>query len=124
MGKVEDQSVSSTVDSTVTWRSCVALCPGSRSGCSGDILDEIVAPTIKVEIKDLQPLDGSNKTKVVFAVVPAEKNSRVSSTVQSLVRDTFESLVTNQHPLHCQRMLSCVVRGEFLLVQLFSQVYL
>ncbi|XP_052176462.1 uncharacterized protein LOC127790809 [Diospyros lotus] len=65
----------------------------------GDIFDEIEAPTAKVEVISLKPLDASNRTKVVFAVVPDEKNSRVSSTAQSLIRSGFVSLVTRQYPL-------------------------
>ncbi|PSS34876.1 Extensin like [Actinidia chinensis var. chinensis] len=64
----------------------------------GDIFDEIEAPTIKVEIVSLKPLTGSNVTKVVFAVVPDERNSKVSSTTQSLIRASFVSLV-QQYPL-------------------------
>ncbi|GFY84643.1 hydroxyproline-rich glycoprotein family protein [Actinidia rufa] len=64
----------------------------------GDIFDEIEAPTIKVEIVSLKPLTGSNITKVVFAVVSDERNSKVSSTTQSLIRASFVSLV-QQYPL-------------------------
>ncbi|KAL6997810.1 hypothetical protein U1Q18_007935 [Sarracenia purpurea var. burkii] len=63
-----------------------------------DIFDEIEAPTIKVEILSLKSLAESNITKVVFAVVPDERNSRVSSTTQSLIRASFVSLV-QQYPL-------------------------
>ena len=52
----------------------------------------------QVEIVSLKPLTGSNITKVVFAVVSDERNSKVSSTTQSLIRASFVSLV-QQYPL-------------------------
>ncbi|KAF7146151.1 hypothetical protein RHSIM_Rhsim04G0117900 [Rhododendron simsii] len=73
----------------------------------GDIFDEIEAPTIKVsavEILSLKPVSGSNFTTVVFAVVPDEKNTRVSSTIQSLIRASFVSLV-QQYPLRLNASL-------------------
>ncbi|XAR69528.1 hypothetical protein NMG60_11001153 [Bertholletia excelsa] len=64
-----------------------------------DIFDEFESPATKVEIVILKPLGGSNTTLVVFAIVPDEKYSVVSSTAQSLIRSSFASLVTRQYPL-------------------------
>ncbi|KAK3218070.1 hypothetical protein Dsin_012040 [Dipteronia sinensis] len=62
-----------------------------------DIFYEIGAPpTTKVVILSLEPLAGSNTTKVVFGVDPDAKNSKISVPSLSLIRAAFASLVANQ----------------------------
>ncbi|XP_044467279.1 uncharacterized protein LOC123197177 [Mangifera indica] len=61
-----------------------------------DIYNEISVPTIKVVILSLEPEAGSNITKVVFAVDPDTKNSKISLYSESLIRSSFVSLVINQ----------------------------
>lgn len=62
-----------------------------------DIFDEIGGvATTKVEIISLESSVGSNITKVIFAVGPDDKNSRVSSAAKSLVRANFVSLIIRQ----------------------------
>ncbi|XWS43007.1 hypothetical protein CRYUN_Cryun16bG0063300 [Craigia yunnanensis] len=70
-----------------------------------DIFDEIGFPTSKVVILSLEPLTGSNITKVVFGVDPDVKYSKISSTAQSLIRASFESLVIHQSSLHLTKSL-------------------
>lgn len=48
----------------------------------------------------LEPLKGSNKTRVVFAVDPEVKNSKLSEAAKSLIRGSFEYLVQRQIYLH------------------------
>ncbi|XP_031278044.1 uncharacterized protein LOC116136483 isoform X2 [Pistacia vera] len=64
-----------------------------------DIYNEISVPTIKVVILSLDPVAGSNITKVVFAVDPDAKNSKISLYSQSLIRSSFVYLVLNQSSL-------------------------
>ncbi|GKV32701.1 hypothetical protein SLEP1_g41288 [Rubroshorea leprosula] len=70
-----------------------------------DILDEIDSPSIKIVILDLEPLAGSNITKVVFAVDPEVNYSKISPTAESLVRASFEYLVTHQSSLRLTKSL-------------------
>ncbi|GLT77811.1 hypothetical protein SLA2020_493680 [Shorea laevis] len=70
-----------------------------------DILDEIDSPSIKVVILDLEPSAGSNITKVVFAVDPEVNDSEISPTAESLVRASFQSLVTYQSSLRLTKSL-------------------
>ncbi|XP_007028204.2 PREDICTED: uncharacterized protein LOC18598570 [Theobroma cacao] len=75
-----------------------------------DIFDEIGFPTSKVVISSLEPLAGSNITKVVFAVDPDVRYSKISSTSQSLIRASFESLVIHQPSLRLTESLFGVPR--------------
>lgn len=50
-------------------------------------------------ILSLEPLAGTNITKVVFAVDPEVKNSKIPEAAQSLIRWTFQYLVINDPPL-------------------------
>lgn len=50
-------------------------------------------------IISLEPIAGSNTTKVVFGIDPDAKYSRISQTTQSFIRDNFVSLVTQQTSL-------------------------
>ncbi|KAK2652048.1 hypothetical protein Ddye_011904 [Dipteronia dyeriana] len=61
-----------------------------------DIFYEIGAPTTKVVILSLEPLAGSNTTKVVFGVDPNAKDSKISEPSLSLIRASFASLVAKQ----------------------------
>ncbi|KAL2465890.1 hydroxyproline-rich glycoprotein family protein [Abeliophyllum distichum] len=63
-----------------------------------DIFDEISFSTTKVEIISLQPLSGSNITKVVFTV-----DSDV--TTRSLIRSSFVYLVTHKSFFHLSTSL-------------------
>ena len=56
-------------------------------------------------ILSLEPLTGSNITKVVFGVDPAVGYSKISSTAQSLIRASFESLVIQQSSLRLTESL-------------------
>lgn len=60
-----------------------------------DIFDEIPISSTKVVVLYLEP-SGSNKTQVVFAVDHEEKNSKISPLAKSLVKESFEYLVTHQ----------------------------
>lgn len=60
-----------------------------------DIFAEINIPS-EVVVLSLEPLQGSNTTRVVFAVDPEEKNSKLSETAESLIRGSFKFLVTRQ----------------------------
>lgn len=51
-------------------------------------------------VLSLEPLKGSNITRVIFAVDPEEKNSKLSEAAESLIRGSFEILVTRQLFLH------------------------
>lgn len=64
-----------------------------------DIIDEIEAPTIKVKLLSLISTGGSNITKVVFAIVPDDKHSKISETGLSLIRANFMSLVVRRYSL-------------------------
>ncbi|KAK4282000.1 hypothetical protein QN277_013432 [Acacia crassicarpa] len=61
-----------------------------------DIFDEILVPSTKVVILSLDPLPGSNITKVEFAVDPDNKYSGMPSASASLIRSSFESLIGRQ----------------------------
>lgn len=61
-----------------------------------DIFEEFPIPSIKVDILSLEPLSGSNRTKVVFGLDPDAADSEIPSTYVSLIRSSFASLVTNQ----------------------------
>ncbi|KAI4348565.1 hypothetical protein L6164_009274 [Bauhinia variegata] len=62
-----------------------------------DIFEEIPVPSTKVTVLSLDPLSGSNKTKVVFAVDPDGKYSEeMSQATVSLIRASFKELVINQ----------------------------
>lgn len=50
-------------------------------------------------ILSLEPEARSNTTMVVFGVDPDAKYSKISQTVQSLIRENFVSLVIRQFPL-------------------------
>lgn len=54
------------------------------------------ALSIQVNILSLEPLSGSNRTKVVFSIDPDTDDSEISSTYLSLIRSIITSLVTNQ----------------------------
>lgn len=49
-----------------------------------------------MDILSLEPLSGSNRTKVVFGLDPDAADSEIPSTYVSLIRSSFASLVTNQ----------------------------
>ncbi|XVE60941.1 hypothetical protein DITRI_Ditri06bG0001200 [Diplodiscus trichospermus] len=70
-----------------------------------DIFDEIGFPTSKVVVLSLEQLTGLNITKVVFGVDPDVRYSKISSTAQSLIRASFESLVINQSSLRLTKSL-------------------
>ncbi|XP_030525936.1 E3 ubiquitin-protein ligase arkadia [Rhodamnia argentea] len=59
-----------------------------------DIFAEINLATIRVVILSVEPLAGTNSAKVVFAIDPDAKNSKISTATESLIRESFESLVT------------------------------
>ncbi|KAI4378425.1 hypothetical protein MLD38_015905 [Melastoma candidum] len=61
-----------------------------------DILGEIGVATIKVSILSVEQVNGSNVTKVVFAIDSDAKNSKISTAVLSLIRESFESFLTQQ----------------------------
>ncbi|XP_027363949.1 uncharacterized protein LOC113871213 isoform X2 [Abrus precatorius] len=63
---------------------------------SDDIFEEIGVFSTKVVILSLDPLPGSNMTKVVFAVDPDGKYSEMSSAAISLIRASFTELVIRQ----------------------------
>ncbi|KAI4363957.1 hypothetical protein MLD38_020109 [Melastoma candidum] len=61
-----------------------------------DILGEIDIATIKVSILSVEQVNGSSVAKVVFAIDSDAKNSKISTAVLSLIRESFESFVTRQ----------------------------
>ncbi|XP_030463722.1 uncharacterized protein LOC115683357 [Syzygium oleosum] len=61
-----------------------------------DIFAEINHVATRVVILSVEPLGGSNSAKVVFAIDPDAKNSKISNTTESLIKESFESLVTRQ----------------------------
>lgn len=65
-----------------------------------DIFAEINLATIRVVILSVEPLAGSNSAKVVFAIDPDVKNSKISNATEIIIRESFESLVTRQIFLH------------------------
>ncbi|KAH9306480.1 hypothetical protein KI387_010884, partial [Taxus chinensis] len=64
-----------------------------------DIWEEIGVPDAKVKIISLRPLDKSNRTDVVFGVVPNQENASISSASLSLLREAFISLVLERYNL-------------------------
>lgn len=56
-------------------------------------------------ILSLEPLTGSNITRVVFGVDPDVGYSKISSTALSLIRASIESLVIHQPPLRLTKSL-------------------
>lgn len=59
----------------------------------------------QVVILSLQSLGGPNVTKIVFAVDSDAKYSKIPPTSQSLIKDTFETLVINEPPLRLNASL-------------------
>ncbi|KAJ4978001.1 hypothetical protein NE237_008781 [Protea cynaroides] len=70
-----------------------------------DVLDEIGIPNSTVLVTSLKPMAGSNSTSVVFAVVPYNKHSSITSAALSLLRDSFVSLIIHQSSLHVNETL-------------------
>ncbi|KAF1002734.1 uncharacterized protein LOC141700357 [Apium graveolens] len=64
-----------------------------------DIFDEIGVLATKVEVISLKPYAESNITKVIFAVDPDVKGSKLTSAAKSLIKASFVSLVVNQSSL-------------------------
>lgn len=56
-------------------------------------------------ILSLQSLSGPNVTKIVFAVDSDAKYSKIPPTSQSLIKETFETLVINEPPLRLNESL-------------------
>ncbi|XWS65281.1 hypothetical protein CRYUN_Cryun05aG0080000 [Craigia yunnanensis] len=83
----------------------VSLLEDNLLQLENDIFDEIGFPTSKVVILSLEPLTGSNITKVVFGVDPDVGYSKISSTALSLIRASFESLVIHQPSMHLTKSL-------------------
>ncbi|KAK7336393.1 hypothetical protein VNO77_16933 [Canavalia gladiata] len=73
-----------------------SLLEDNKLQLADEIYDEIEAPSTKVVIVSLDPLPGPNKTKVVFAVDPEDKDTGMSSAAISLIRASFTSLVIHQ----------------------------
>ncbi|GAA0160468.1 hypothetical protein LIER_39049 [Lithospermum erythrorhizon] len=72
----------------------------SFSGTKVVILSLELEPSAGPNItKELEPSAGPNITKVLFAVDSDVKGARISSAVQSLVEQSFDSLVTRVTPL-------------------------
>ncbi|XP_038904490.1 uncharacterized protein LOC120090859 [Benincasa hispida] len=70
-----------------------------------NIFGEIPVPFVKVAILSLQSLGGPNATKIVFAVDSDAKYSKIPPTSQSLIKETFETLVINDPPLRLNASL-------------------
>uniref|UniRef100_A0A9I9CX72 DUF7036 domain-containing protein n=1 Tax=Cucumis melo TaxID=3656 RepID=A0A9I9CX72_CUCME len=70
-----------------------------------NIFGEIPIPSVKVAILSLQSLSGPNVTKIVFAVDSDAKYSKIPPTSQSLIKETFETLVINEPPLRLNESL-------------------
>ncbi|GAB2267086.1 hypothetical protein Dimus_002069 [Dionaea muscipula] len=79
----------------------ISLLQDNTEQLKADILDEIEVPDAKVVILSLEGSYGpkSNITSVVFGIDPETKYSPLSSAAQSLIRDSFESLVLRQSSL-------------------------
>lgn len=60
---------------------------------------DLILSLNQVAILSLQSLGGLNVTKIVFAVDPDAKYSKIPPTSQSLIKDTFETMVINDPPL-------------------------
>lgn len=60
---------------------------------------------MQVVVNSLQPLVGLNWTNVVFSIVPYPKNLTISSTLLSILRSYFMSLVVQQSTLHLTESL-------------------
>ncbi|KAJ0245834.1 Hydroxyproline-rich glycoprotein family protein [Hirschfeldia incana] len=61
-----------------------------------DITDEISFPMIKVKVLALERWGNLNRTMVIFAIDPKNKNSKIPTEIESLIKAAFEILVTNQ----------------------------
>ncbi|KAI4319645.1 hypothetical protein MLD38_033222 [Melastoma candidum] len=61
-----------------------------------DILWEIGGAMIKVSMLSVEQVNGSNAAKVVFAIDSDAKKTKISTAVLSLIRESFESFVTQQ----------------------------
>ncbi|KAI4341214.1 hypothetical protein MLD38_025965 [Melastoma candidum] len=61
-----------------------------------DILWEIGVAMIKVSVLSVEQVNGSNEAKVVFAIDSDTKKTKISTAVLSLIRESFESFVTQQ----------------------------
>ena len=66
---------------------------------------DLIGSLNQVVILSIEPLTGSNTTKVVFGVDPDVGYSKISSTALSLIRASFESLVIHQPSLHLTKSL-------------------
>ncbi|URE22852.1 zinc finger protein [Musa troglodytarum] len=78
----------------------VALLNANIGKLQFDIFEEIGVPDSSVAIIYLEPLGGSNWTNVVFGVWPYPRNSTLSTTGLSILRESFMSLVVRQSTLH------------------------
>lgn len=67
---------------------------------SSYMYSDLVRDLHQVVVLSLEPLREPNITRVVFAVDPEEKNSKLSETAESLIRGSFKVLVTRQTFLH------------------------
>ncbi|GAV74415.1 hypothetical protein CFOL_v3_17895 [Cephalotus follicularis] len=83
----------------------LSLLEDNISQLEDDIFNEIVVPNIKVTVLSLEPSAGSNIIKVVFAVDPDVKYSKMLPTSQSLIRASFEVLLLNQSTLRLTNSL-------------------
>ncbi|KAG6580880.1 hypothetical protein SDJN03_20882, partial [Cucurbita argyrosperma subsp. sororia] len=70
-----------------------------------NIFGEIPVPFVKVAVLSLQSLGGSNVTDIIFSVDPDAKYSKIPPTSQSLIKETFETLVINDPPLRLNASL-------------------
>lgn len=59
----------------------------------------------QVAVLSLQSLGGSNVTDIIFSVDPDAKYSKIPPTSQSLIKETFETLVINDPPLRLNASL-------------------
>ncbi|KAJ8492017.1 hypothetical protein OPV22_013738 [Ensete ventricosum] len=78
----------------------VALLNANVGKLQFDIFEEIGVPDSSVAVIYLEPLGGSNWTNVVFGVWPYPRNSALSTTGLSILRESFMSLVVRQSTLH------------------------
>ncbi|XP_065019375.1 uncharacterized protein LOC135645176 [Musa acuminata AAA Group] len=78
----------------------VALLNANIGKLQFDIFEEIGVPDSSVAVIYLEPLGGSNWTNVVFGVWPYPRNSTLSTTGLSILRESFMSLVVRQSTLH------------------------
>ncbi|CAH8363371.1 unnamed protein product [Eruca vesicaria subsp. sativa] len=61
-----------------------------------DITDEISFPMTKVKVLALERWENLNRTMVIFAIDPEQKNSKIPTEIESLIKSAFEILVTKQ----------------------------